>query len=112
MKQEQTTQNATEFRRICLPYVLQEQKDGSYIALNRNYKPIGFRIEKWVDYAAYPISFRFKGLSPDMIEKLSVNRPFNGDIYLYDDGCVPTRRKKYMTVYLEKLAMLMKLEVY
>jgi hypothetical protein len=55
MKQEQTTQNATEFRRICLPYVLQEQKDGSYIALNRNYKPIGFRIEKWVDYAAYPM---------------------------------------------------------
>ena len=89
--------NATEFRRICLPYVLQQQKDGSYIALNRNYKPIGFR---------------FKGLSPDMIRKLSIQAHTDGDIYLYDDGCVPTRRKKHMTAYLEKLAMLMKLDVY
>jgi len=104
--------NATEFRRICLPYVLQQQKDGSYIALNRNYKPIGFRIEKWVDYDAYPIGFRFKGLSPDMIRKLSIQAHTDGDIYLYDDGCVPTRRKKHMTAYLEKLAMLMKLDVY
>jgi len=101
-----------KFCRLNLPYVLQEQEDGSYIALNRNYKPIGFRSEKWVDYGAYPIAFRFKDLSPDMIEKLSVNRPFNGDIYLYDDNCVPTDGKRHMTAYMEKLAILMKLGVY
>jgi hypothetical protein len=64
------------------------------------------------DYGAYPIAFRFKDLSPDMIEKLSVNRPFNGDIYLYDDESTPTDGKKKLTAYLEKLTILMKMEVY
>lgn len=100
------------FCRVSLPYVLQQQKDGSYIALNRNYKPVGFLIEKWVEYAEYPIAVHFKCLREDTIEKLSAQERFDGDIYLYNDGCVPTRRKKHMTAYLEKLAILTKLKVY
>ncbi len=104
--------NSTEFRRIFFPYVLQEQKDGSYIALNRNYKPVGLLSEKWVDYGAYPIGFRFKGLTPEMIRQLSIQARTDGDIYLYDDNCVPTSGKRNMKAYLGKLAILMGEEVY
>jgi len=46
--------------------------------MDRNYKPIGFLSEKWVDYGA------------DTIRKLSIQAHTEGDIYLYDDNCVPT----------------------
>lgn len=105
-------EDRTSFQRFSLPYVLQEQPDGSHIALNRNYKPIGFRhVEKRVDYAAYPISFRFKDLSPDTIRQLSIQGHSKGDIYLYKDSCVPILGKKHMKAYLEKLAILMAQQV-
>ena len=103
--------NPTEFRRVALPYVLQKQKDGSYIALNRYYKPIGFRTEKWVEYDEYPIAFHFKHLEAETIRKLSIVERTDGDIYLYDDGSVPTRKKSYMKAYTERLAILMQLQV-
>ena len=101
-----------KFCRISLPYVLQEQEDGSYTALNRNYKPIGFRTDRWVDHRAYPIGFRFRRLSADTIRKLSIQEHAKGDIYLYDDNCVPTDGKRKMTAYLQRIAILMKMEVY
>lgn len=94
-----------KFCRISLPYVLQKQKDGSL-------KPIGFLSDKWVEYAEYPIRVRFKGLTPEMIGKISIQGHTEGDIYLYDDNCVPTSGKRNMTAYLGKLAILIKLEVY
>jgi hypothetical protein len=80
--------------------------------LNRNYKPIGFRTDRWVDYGEYPISVRFKDLKVAEIRQLSIQERPDGDIYLYDDNCVPTDGKRHMSAYLEKLAILMKLEVY
>ena len=100
-----------EFRSICLPYCLQKQDDGSYITLNREYKPLGFNSEDWVDYSKYPIATKYKGLTKQKISKIS----FNGNkdekiIFLYNDACIPTKKTKAMKSYLERLAILAKLK--
>jgi hypothetical protein len=46
------------------------------------------------------------------IRQLSIQAHADGDIYLYDDNCVPTDGGKSMKAYLGKLAILMKLEAY
>ena len=51
-------------------------------------------------------------LSEETIEKLSIPGSRDGDIYLYDDTSIPTIGKKNMTAYLEKIAILMKLDMY
>lgn len=108
-----TQENPIEFRSISLPYVLKRQKDGSYLALNRKYKPIGFITDQLVQYEEYPIAHHFVRLSEKTIQKLAVGgKPDGESIYLYNDGCVPTRSRKNMMAYLEKLAILMKLGVY
>jgi hypothetical protein len=94
-------QDAVDFRAISLPYVLRRQEDGSYLVLNRKYKPIGFLTDEWVDYENYPIAHHFVR---ETIEKLAIPGSRYGDIYLYNDGSIPTIGKK--------LAILMKLDVY
>jgi hypothetical protein len=102
----------TGFHRIAFPYCIQRQMDGSYILLNREYKPIGFWTEDCLDYGEYPIGIRFKGLKEDTIRKISIDgEPRDDAIYLYDDGSVPIRNRKNMRDYLERLSVLMSLKV-
>jgi hypothetical protein len=101
-----------EFLRVCMPYCLQRQPDGSYILLNRAYKPIGFATQCFIDYAAHPIGVRLRGLGPKAAKELS----WKGDsdlsnIYLYSDGCAPTLSAANMAAYQKRLARLMKLKV-
>lgn len=85
---------AIEFRWLFLIYCLHRLPDGSYIALNRDYKPLGFGFERapWVEYETAPGRFKFKrALREDQVIALS----YRGDptperIYLYNDACVPT----------------------
>jgi hypothetical protein len=105
-------QDATAFGYISLPYVLQRQEDGSYLVLNRKYKPIGFLTDEWVHYENYPIAHHFVRMDEEVFEKLAIPGSRYGDIYLYNDGSIPTIGKKNMKAYLEKLASLMKLDVY
>jgi hypothetical protein len=104
-----TRDTTSELRHLMLVYCLQRQADGSYIALNRRYKPLGFATTEWVDYDAFPIRFKFKrALSAAQVAALS----YKGDpdpqcIYLYNDGCVPTDSAAHWTAYsarLERLA--------
>lgn len=101
-----------DFRAIFLPYCLQKQADGSYVVLNRNYKPLGFMTGEWVDYASYPIKVKMRGLKSQLAAKLSVTgKPDMDQIFLYNDSTVPTRSKKNMDMYLEKIAILAKLKL-
>jgi hypothetical protein len=105
-------QDAVDFRATSLPYGLQRQEDGSYLVLNRMYKPIGFLTDERVKYEEYPIAHHFVRLDEQTIEKLSIPGSRDGDIYLYNDGSTPTIGRRNMKAYLEKLAILMKLDVY
>lgn len=94
--------------RLLFPYCLQRQPDGSYVALNRKYKPLGFMTSDWVQYEAQPIGFKFARLQPATIRALSWNgKEEHAAIFLYSDGCAPFRRSKADTLaYLERLEKL------
>jgi hypothetical protein len=101
-----------DFRSIHLPYCIDRQKDGSYVVLNREYKPIGFKTKKTVKYDDFPIAVHFKGLTARVATKVSFKGSEKLDrIYLYDDGCIPTDGAEHMKSYLARLAVLAKLTV-
>ena len=86
--------------------------DGRYVVLNREYKPIGFRTREHVDYQAYPIAVRFKGLTKATARKLSYKGSEDLErIALYNDGCIPTKSAANMEAYLARLALLAELEI-
>ena len=91
-----------------------KEPDGSWVVVNRLYKPLGFTNSRdWVTYADHPITVRFKRLTQETMEKLSW-QPLAADadrIYLYNDGCVPTESASNLTAYLERLAVLMRLQL-
>lgn len=104
-----TRETTSELRQLMLVYCLQRQADGSYIALNRRYKPLGFATTERVDYDAFPIRFKFKrALSAAQVMALSCKGDSNPEcIYLYLDGCVPTTSAADWKAYsarLERLA--------
>jgi hypothetical protein len=101
-----------DFRAAYLPYCLKKQKDGRYVPLNREYKPVGFLTYAWVNYEDYPVSAKIKGIGPALARKLSCHG--SGDteeIFLYHDGCNPIGGDAYMQDYLKKLKLLAKLRV-
>lgn len=99
------------FRSLFLPYCIQQIEENKYVVLNREYKPLGFKTNKIVKYEDYPIVVEIKGLTKSIISKISHNGNEDvGNIYLYDDGCVPTASQKNMEKYLERLAILAKLK--
>jgi hypothetical protein len=96
--------------RIALPYCVQRQADGSYILLNRNYKPLGFANREHVRYEDYPIRFRFRRLLSKTKNKIHEGTDHE-QIYLYSDGTRPWSSKKNMKEYLQRLESLMSLLV-
>ena len=102
----------TDFRAVYFPYCIEKQADGSWVVLNRQYKPVGFNTSEYIKYEDHPVSSRLEGLGPATLDKLSYTGKAEGDrVYLYNDGCVPTHSKKNMDVYLEKLRILAKLRL-
>lgn len=104
-----TSDTVSDLRQLILIYCLQLQPDGSYIALNRRYKPLGLATTEWVDYGAFPVRFKFKrALSAAQIAALSYKGDTNPEcIYLYNDGCAPTLTAENWKAYsarLERLA--------
>jgi hypothetical protein len=101
-----------DFRCIYLPYCLVKQKNGNYLVLNLNYKPLGFATNDFLQYEDYPIEVKFRGLTKIIAAKLSWKE--SGDvekIFLYNDGCIPTVSEEHMKKYLKKLKILAKLEI-
>ena len=100
-----------DFRAIFLPYVLEKQKDGSYVAKNREYKPLGNCVSKWEKEQNFPEGTKLKGLSPKIAKKISWEGKEDLDlIFLYNDGCVPSLSKIHMDSYLKRLAILCNLQ--
>jgi hypothetical protein len=103
----------TDFRAVYLPYCIEKQKDGSWVILNRQYKPVGFNTDDFIDYSQYPVSAVLKGIGPAKLAKLSYTGKADGDrVYLYNDGCNPTRSETDMKSYLKKLEILAKLDLH
>ena len=101
-----------EFLWTLLPYCLDRQDDGSYAVLNRSYKPVGFNTSERVDYSAHPVCVKLRGLGPAIARRLSCHGHDDLDrIYLYHDGCVPTRSPDAMESYLKRLRILARLKV-
>lgn len=100
-----------ELRQRAFPYCVQRLDDGRYILLNRRYKPLGWPGGEHVDYDAHPSAAKIR-ITAATARKLSYeSSPAIDRIYLYNDGCVPTRSAANMRAYLERLAVLMKLKV-
>lgn len=98
--------NTAEIRITCLPYCLQRLESGHYVLLNRRYKPIGFTTGEYINYADYPIAHTLN-LTESIVKSLAWNGEFQDDkIYLYNDGCIPTRSAEHMQAYLQRLAIL------
>lgn len=102
------TETTAELRQIILIYCLQRLADGSYIALNRNYKPIGLATREWVEYETAPGRFKFKrALSAAQVAALSCHGDAEAErIYLYNDGCVPTGSAIHWKAYADRLQRL------
>lgn len=102
----------TDFRSVYFPYCIEKQSDGTWVVLNREYKPVGFNTSDYVRYEEYPVSSKLSGIGPGVCRKLSYSGEVAGDrVYLYNDGCVPTNSKANMDAYLKKLALLAKLSL-
>jgi hypothetical protein len=91
--------------RVFLPYCAQKLKDGSYILLGREYKPVGSLETGWSEWEEHPIVYEVEGLTPKMAAELSWNRNSNVErIYFYNDGCRPWDSKKHFEAYDKRVA--------
>jgi hypothetical protein len=99
--------------RIMLPYCLDRQEDGSYVVLNRDYKPLGFATNYWVRYDDYPVAYRIKRLTARQAAKISCHGSEDLDrIYLYNDGCNPANNKsEAWKAYVKRLDVLRRLPI-
>ena len=101
-----------DFRSVFMPYYIERQPDGRYAVLNREYKPIGFFTRDYIRYSDHPILVKFKGLTAAKAKKISFEgNPDINQIYLYNDGCIPTHNKENMKAYLARLEILAKLTI-
>ena len=100
------------FTAVFMPYCLEQQPDGKYAVLNREYKPVGFNTCEWIDYDEYPVCVKLKGVDPAKAMKLSCKGSENTEhIQLYNDSCNPHDGAGELSAYLERLGLLMKLKV-
>ncbi len=101
-----------DFRAIYLPYCIEQNADGSWLVLNRQYKPVGFNTEDHIKYEDFPVVTKFKGLGPATLAKLSYSGDVHGNrVYLYNDGTNPLNGAAEMKAYLKRIELLAKLTV-
>jgi hypothetical protein len=101
-----------DIRSVHFPYCIEQQDDGSFILLNREYLPLGFTTEHVHGKAVAPFRVRIKGLTPRVAALLSFDgKADTGKIYLYNDGCIPTHSAAASKAYFERVVRLMKLKV-
>lgn len=94
-----------EFRMVFLPYCLQRDAGGGYTVLNRKYMPVGIAKETG-ELVAPSIKFK-RSLTAKQVAQLSWDGSEDAEcIYLYADGCVPTRNLENWSAYSQRLALL------
>lgn len=103
---------STSFSAVYFPYCIEKQDDGTWVVLNRQYKPVGFNTSDYVKYEDYPVSAKLSGIGPVTCKKIAYDGKDQGNrIYLYNDGTNPLTSKGDMDAYLEKLEILAKLSI-
>jgi len=103
---------STDFRAVYLPYCIEQTEDGSWLVLNRHYKPVGFNTEDHIKYSEYPVASTIKGLGPATLKKLSYTGVVSGNrVYLYNDGSNPLNGPTEMAAYLKRIEVLAKLSI-
>jgi hypothetical protein len=101
------------FVETCLPFCIERQQDGRYVALNWRWKPVGFYTADQIKYENYPISVALPGMTPELAEKISCDGSRDLDcIYVYSGKCHPTKNEQFMQAYLKRLGLLANLIVH
>jgi hypothetical protein len=99
----------SEARQVFFPYNIHRVDAGLYVVLNRNYKPLGMGTDEFVNYADYAVPLR---ITAAQAAKMSWNGATDvASIYLYDDGCIPTRSAAHMRAYLARLEVFSRLKI-
>lgn len=100
-----------ELRWTHFPYCVQRLKDGRYIVLNRDYKPLGIQSSERVVYETHPSAINIK-VTPATARKISWKESDDiGVIHLYNDGCVPTSSAAHTAAYCKRLSVLMAIKI-
>lgn len=101
-----------DVRCTALPYCVKKLKNGAYILLNREYKPLGWAVREYVDYDALTELHHHIKITPATAKKISHSGSDNTDmIMMYDDGSFPTRDKASTEAYFKRLAVLMAIKL-
>ena len=101
-----------DFRAIYLPYCIEQNIDGTWVVLNRQYKPVGFNTNDYIRYEEFPVFVRLRGLGPATLKRISYDGQVKGScVYLYNDGTNLLNGPNEMKAYLKRIEILAKLSV-
>jgi hypothetical protein len=100
-----------EIRSAFLPYCIRQIKNGLFVILNRERLPLGVTdINASRDNEQHAV--RLTGLDANTAKRLSARGSSDLDeIYLYNDGCIPTSDKKSSEAYFARLLILSNLRI-
>jgi hypothetical protein len=116
----------TDFFRINLPYGIEKNNNGEWIAFNRGYAPLGWNqavdFQKILNMGSskdLPIASKYKNASEVKLKKLLDEfsaAKYDSDgklkvIYFYNDDTNPASFPKYWSRYAEKLKILSELKI-
>lgn len=91
---------------------MERNADGSWTFFNRKYKPVGVAEDGWAEWDDPRHKVFLKGLTSAKLAKLDIEGTGEGKrIYFYSDATQPDQSPKALNEYLEKLRILLKLEV-
>lgn len=88
--------------RSWLPYAFKELADGSYIVVNRSYKPVGQVSREWAKYEDFP--HLHVHLTTGQCEEFTAPKASVG--YLFNDGCPPWDSRADAVAYSDRLQCL------
>lgn len=102
-------QTVSDFGQVFLVYCIDRlSEDGTYVALNRRYLPVGVCGGTLLEAQKLPVRLKFKvALSKTEIAALSCYGDAKAErIYLYADDSVPTASAEAWAAYAERLSWL------
>lgn len=98
-----------QMRNTYLPYCIQQVEPGWFVVLNRDYKPLGYSRDEWVDYHEHMV--RIKYLTDAKVKQLSYKGSSDKSfIVLYNDGCIPTQSPEHEAAYFKRLSVFLNLK--
>ncbi len=101
---------SSRVRKHMFPYGMRKNPDGTWILINRQYKPVGLITKEHIDYEDIKYTFKIKNFSLKNKNALSCTKDREENvIYFYNDGCIPESSAENMASYLNKIEILFKL---